>query len=185
MPTLPPEWTKTFTPTFTITPTLTSTPTATALIPEANVCASFTFELEDLSPDILVSNDVGINFAAGVEQRDAIVTILTSNRTNPGGTAPDRSDIFGGQLYLVNFGEGIASGVYDWTASVSTSYYTDICKKNGTVTVVAPATPEPTTRPSLADELLGVIIRRIREDVFAPMQTQTQAGLLTATPAAP
>lgn len=172
-PTLPPEWTKTFTPTFTATLLPSATPTVTVVPPETEICDTFTFELELLG-DTPVPSDTGINFGAGVDPRDAVITVFIG----PEGSddVPDTSVIPGGSLYLTNFGKGFAPGVYRWSASVSTSHFTSICPKSGMVTIVEPratATPGVTERPSLGEELLGVIVRRLRDDILIPLQTQT------------
>jgi hypothetical protein len=171
-PTLPPVWTETFTPTPSSTPTATVTPTPTATFSAAQVCEGLENSLA-LMEDVTVRNDEGLRFVAGLEAEDAALTLRFQRRGSD--TPSDEAVIPGGNSFLLNVGVTYEPGIYDWTISVTSPVYEEICQDEGSFEVIAPdvtSTPEQ----SLLGELLDVFSRRL----FPTTATQT----LTPTPTA-
>lgn len=171
-PTLPPTYTPTasHTPTATYTPT--ATPTLTPTLSPEDICNGVVLELT-LAEGVTIDNVTGVSFLAGVVNPDATLEIFI--QTQPDG-APEKTVLPGGQYYLLAFGQGMPPGEYTWSAQVQTSQDTDICAQSGHMTL---STPEPEKEPSLFDEILDVILRRLR-DSATPDATETPD--MTASP---
>lgn len=188
-PTLPPEWTKTFTPTATFTPTDTPTSTPTPLLSEAEVCAGMLFDLTE-ADGMQIRSDEGLTFLAGIVHEDAIVRFLVRRQGAGEDVPPEEGSLPGGESYAMTFGFGLEPGIYDWTVTVSTSIYTDICQQRGTFETIPPAptaTPDPFATPqrSLLQELLDVVTRRMvgtPPTPYTPTFTPTPAASPSGSP---
>jgi hypothetical protein len=146
-PTLPPEWTKTFTPTPTRTLTATPTETATPLLTEAEVCAGLLFDLSE-ADGMEIRSDEGLTFLAGISHEDAALRFIV--RSHDESILPEEGSLPGGERYAVTFGYGVAPGTYELTVTVSTSFYTDICEQTATFTVIAPPSTVTPTESGIA-----------------------------------
>lgn len=160
-PTLPPEWT----PTFTVTPapptaTATLRPTATPMptLTVADICREFTWET-NFSPDPQTG---GAHRFDG----DGVVSVLATTPTvdlqvrfqltiiETGET--DYFDMPGGQMVGLNYGVKYLPqpGTYEWALLVISPLYGEICRQGGefVVTSIVPSTATPTPTATSSPE---------------------------------
>lgn len=146
-PTLPPTWTPTFTatpapPTATRTPTPTPIPSVTPSA--AEICQNFwvVTNLTGSAEPLYFNRHSQISMLLNTDSaEDSIHFSLTHRLTGEGKTL----DLPGGQMV----GGGIpvkdlpAAGLYDWSLSVQSAAYGELCKQTGVFIVISPESTRP------------------------------------------
>lgn len=139
--TLPPTWTPSFTPlpsaTFTLTPTPSLTPTLTA----ADICDGFKV-LYELSPGEQFAWEGGIPILAGTEADDVVIRF---NAVHQQTGESKLVEIPGGNMVVAELPANLLPqpGLYDWTLSVYSETYGDLCARSGTFIVLSPSEQRP------------------------------------------
>lgn len=141
-PTLPPTYTATVT--FTPLPTATDTPTPsiTPTFTTAEVCETVTLALGYLNNQVLEQGDELI-LGFLIEPPDAVLRFQYAGDNDE---EPNSLKLAGGDDYFVVMDITMPPGEYEWTSTVTTDQYTDICQERGSFTVVAPEPPSPLVR---------------------------------------
>lgn len=111
-------------------PTLTPPPTLSA----GEICESFTL-LYEIPPRKVFYRDRVIPFAFTIEAPEVVVRFLAVHRR----TGENQGiELAGGQSYLFEFPVSLlpVAGFYDWSLTIHSPTYGDLCVHEGTFTVL-------------------------------------------------
>lgn len=139
--TLPPTWTPSFTPppsaTFTDTPTPSQTPTPSA----RSICAGLSV-LYEIENNQRFAWEGGIPIIAGTDINE---TVIRFNAVHRQSGAARLVELPGGQMVMAELPTNLLPrpGFYDWTLSVYSEPYGEICERSGTLVALAPADERP------------------------------------------
>jgi len=153
--TLPPTWTPTFTPTSlppTLTPTITPTPSPIPTSSAESICAGFKL-LDEFDSGKPFPWDGAIAFYMSSDAPEVVIRFVAIHRStgeNQGAQFP------GGQTIIAELPINLLPhpGLYDWTLSVYSETFGDLCEREGTFVVLRPeataeATPEITAEATV------------------------------------
>lgn len=139
--TLPPTWTPSFTPppsaTFTDTPTPSVTPTPSAQA----ICDGFSV-LYEIRPGEPFAWEGGIPIIAGTDINEAVMRFNAVHRNT---SDAKLVELPGGQVVVAELPTNLLPhpGLYDWTLSVYSEIYGEICARSGTLIALSPRAERP------------------------------------------
>jgi hypothetical protein len=140
--TLPPTWTPTFTATPappTATRTATPTPTLTPTLSAADICSNF-WVVSNLTPNaegqVYFTRNSQISLLLNTDSADDTIHFATTYRLD-GKT--DGTDLPGGQMegLVYDIKDLPGPGLYDWSLSIQSKAYGEICKQSGSFMVIS------------------------------------------------